>query len=37
MVFWITNRFKDKKAGWSFYRLGAELTRGIVQRLLRGP
>jgi CubicO group peptidase (beta-lactamase class C family) len=33
MVFWVTNRYKDKAAGWSFYRLGPDLTRGVVDRV----
>jgi CubicO group peptidase (beta-lactamase class C family) len=36
MVFWVTNRYKDKAAGWSFYRLGPELTRGVVDRVRDG-
>lgn len=34
MVFWVTNRFKDRAAGWNFYELGPKLTRGVVERLL---
>lgn len=35
MVFWVTNRYRDKVEGWNFYKLGPELTRGVVERLLR--
>jgi hypothetical protein len=27
------NRYKDTAAGWSFYRLSPELTRGVVDRV----
>ena len=36
MVFWVTNRFKDKAEGWDFYRLGQALTRGVVKRVPAG-
>ena len=36
MVFWVTNRYKSKADGWSFYRLGPALTRGVVERVLEG-
>jgi hypothetical protein len=36
MVFWVTNRYRDKAAGWNFYGLGRELTRGVVERALDG-
>lgn len=36
MVFWITNRYRGEAAGWNFNRLGPELTRGLVKRLLGG-
>jgi CubicO group peptidase (beta-lactamase class C family) len=35
MVFWITNRYKDKAEGWDFYKLSTELTEGIAARV--GP
>ena len=36
MVFWVTNHFKDRAAGWNFYRLGRRLTRGVVNRVRDG-
>ena len=33
MVFWVTNRYRDKSEGWSFYRLGEKLTRGVANRV----
>jgi CubicO group peptidase (beta-lactamase class C family) len=33
MVFWVTNRYKAE--GWNLERLGAELTRGVVERVRR--
>jgi CubicO group peptidase (beta-lactamase class C family) len=36
MVFWVTNRYKDKAAGWNFDRLGPDLTRGVVDRVRDG-
>lgn len=34
MVFWITNQYENKAAGWDFYQLGPELTQGVVDRVL---
>jgi CubicO group peptidase (beta-lactamase class C family) len=36
MVFWVTNRYKDKGAGWNFYRLGPKLTQGVVDGVRDG-
>jgi len=36
LVFWVTNRYSDKAAGWSLERLGPRLTRGVAGRVLRG-
>jgi CubicO group peptidase (beta-lactamase class C family) len=36
LVFWVTNRYKDKTSRWNLYRLGQELTRGVVDRLPDG-
>jgi CubicO group peptidase (beta-lactamase class C family) len=33
MVFWVTNQYRDKREGWSFYRLGEQLTRGVANRV----
>jgi hypothetical protein len=33
MVFWVTNQYRDKGEGWSFYRLGEKLTRGVANRV----
>ena len=33
MVFWVTNRYRDKRKGWSFHRLGEKLTRGVANRV----
>jgi len=33
MVFWVTNRYRDRRAGWDFYRLGAKLTQGVTRRV----
>ena len=33
MVFWITNRYRDRAAGWSFYGLAQRLTEGVAGRL----
>ena len=33
MVFWITNRYRDRAAGWSFYGLAQRLTEGVGRRL----
>jgi CubicO group peptidase (beta-lactamase class C family) len=35
MVFWVTNQFRDRSEGWSFYRLGEKLTRGVATRVRR--
>ena len=34
MVFWVTNQYKDTSAGWNLTRIGARLTRGVVERIL---
>jgi CubicO group peptidase (beta-lactamase class C family) len=36
MVFWVTNQYRDKSEGWSFYRLGERLTRGVANRVGNG-
>jgi CubicO group peptidase (beta-lactamase class C family) len=36
MVFWVTNQYRDTSRGWSFYRLGERLTRGVANRLRGG-
>ena len=36
MVFWVTNRYEDKAAGWSLEQLGPELTEGVARRVLGG-
>jgi CubicO group peptidase (beta-lactamase class C family) len=33
MVFWVTNRYRDQRAGWDFYRLGPKLTQGVARRV----
>jgi hypothetical protein len=33
MVFWVTNRYRDKGDRWDFYRLGPKLTQGVAQRV----
>jgi CubicO group peptidase (beta-lactamase class C family) len=33
MVFWIVNQYEDAAVGWSFDRLGAKLTQGVVERI----
>jgi CubicO group peptidase (beta-lactamase class C family) len=33
MVFWATNRYRDKSDRWDFYRLGPRLTQGVAQRV----
>jgi hypothetical protein len=33
MVFWVTNQYRDESEGWSFYRLGERLTRGVANRV----
>ena len=36
MVFWVTNRYRDEREGWNFYRLGEKLTRGVASRVGTG-
>jgi CubicO group peptidase (beta-lactamase class C family) len=33
MVFWVTNRYRDKSHRWNFSRLGPRLTEGVAQRV----
>jgi hypothetical protein len=33
MVFWATNRVKDRDEGWNLEKLGARLTHGIAVRV----
>jgi CubicO group peptidase (beta-lactamase class C family) len=35
MVFWVTNRYRDKSERWDFYRLGEKLTQGVARRVGR--
>jgi hypothetical protein len=38
MVFWVTNRYRDRRERWDLYRLGPKLTQGVAQRVRRtGP
>jgi CubicO group peptidase (beta-lactamase class C family) len=34
MVFWATNRYRDRRAGWNFEQLGPTLTQGVANRVL---
>ena len=34
MVFWVTNRYRDERAGWDLARLAGRLTRGVLERVL---
>jgi CubicO group peptidase (beta-lactamase class C family) len=36
MVFWVTNRYKDKDEKWNLYRLDPKLTRGVADRVRDG-
>jgi CubicO group peptidase (beta-lactamase class C family) len=36
MVFWITNQYKDKAAGWTFAQLAPKLTEGVANRVRGG-
>jgi CubicO group peptidase (beta-lactamase class C family) len=36
LVFWVTNRYRDKRRRWDFYELSPRLTRGVA-RLVRAP
>jgi CubicO group peptidase (beta-lactamase class C family) len=36
LVFWVTNRYKDKDEGWNLSRLGPKLTQGVAARVLDG-
>ncbi len=33
-VFWITNRYRDARAGWNLARLGSDLTRDVADSVL---
>lgn len=34
LVFWVTNRYEDEKAGWNLSRLESKVTRGVADRVL---
>ena len=34
MVFWVTNRYRDRSERWDLYRLGLELTQGVTRRVV---
>jgi hypothetical protein len=36
MVFWVTNAYRDKDAGWNLSRLDPQLTRGVADRVRHG-
>jgi CubicO group peptidase (beta-lactamase class C family) len=36
MVFWVTNRYKDKDEGWNLYGLDPKLTEGVADRVRDG-
>jgi CubicO group peptidase (beta-lactamase class C family) len=36
MVFWTTNGYRDRDAGWNLTRLEPRLTRGVANRVLSG-
>jgi CubicO group peptidase (beta-lactamase class C family) len=36
MVFWVTNQYRDRPAGWNLERLGPRLTEGVAERVVGG-